>query len=586
MENSLESLISANYLFTHAGLSAEVGALTAHKYPQVGDATLLVISDFSNIETFIGRSNDTIFVNTLLATGAGMVVLVLLVWRPVDRLRLTTKLMPLLTKGEFQSVRQQLLAQAQGRLVRDEIDVLIEAESQVAGQLQAMNETISADRDSLHRLAMYDSLTGMPNRNMLMHELEIAVSNNAPANTRFVLALLDIDNFKSINDLYGHQFGDELLKVVSLRLRNAFGEEDLIAHLSGDSFALLIRSHKETLSPAEVADRVSLAFEQRFKIHSVALSVSASVGVIQYPRDAQSTETLLQGVDLAMYRAKENGRNCYAVYQPDMSLAIKKKLRLEEELQLALEREEFRLLLQPQVELGRQEVIAAEVLVRWQHPNRGELTPYHFIGVMEETGLIDRLDDWVLEQAGKELKALEDKGLPQVSLAVNLSAQKFNSPGLVEQVSDLLDRCQVDPKRLELEITESMAMKDVTASARTLHQLRRLGVRLAIDDFGTGYSSLNYLKALNVDVLKIDRSFVKGLPADTDDAAIATAIIAMAHKLNLAVIAEGIETEAQCVYLREQGCELGQGYFFGRPMPIDDFISLQHTAGETENYVI
>lgn len=421
----------------------------------------------------------------------------------------------------------------------------------------------------IKQLAFYDSLTRLPNRALGMDRLSRAISDAQRRNESLAVMFIDLDGFKTINDSLGHHVGDRLLKLAAARLDKCVRENDTVARLGGDEFIVILHGPKDSLADV-VAQKVLEAMTRKFQIDEHALHVSCSIGVALYPRDGADAQSLLRNADAAMYRAKELGRNNAQYYTEELNRAAMERITLESEIRAALERQEFYLHYQPRVNNRTGKIIGLEALVRWQHPSRGTLGPNVFIPVAEQSGLITALGEWVLNHACTQVNLWLNQLSTPLSISVNLSPRQFRDPALTEKVAHILAQSALPPELLELEITESMVMDDAHDTTVQLHQLKSLGITLAIDDFGTGYSNLSRLKHLPVDVLKIDKSFVDGIPDDTDDTAIATTIIAMGHHLKLKIVAEGVETFQQQKFLSENQCDEMQGYLFGKPVSARD----------------
>lgn len=423
----------------------------------------------------------------------------------------------------------------------------------------------------LEHLAHHDTLTGLPNRLLLQSRLEHAIEHAKRNSLKLAVLFLDLDRFKIINDSLGHPAGDELLKLLSSRMSLRLRAEDTLARLGGDEFIVLLDRIDEPQEAAVVARDLIGAMSQPFDLSDhTGLYVGCSVGISIYPDDGNTATQLIRNADAAMYQAKNMGRNTYSFYTRTLTHAANKRLTMESRLRGALERNEFVLHYQPQVR-SNGEIVAVEALVRWQHPEEGLIPPHEFISLAEETGLIMPLGQWILASACLQIKQWQQRGLPNLSLAVNISTHEFNQPDLAKRIADTLRDVDLNPRYLELEITESALMCPRCEADGTLQIIKDLGVRIAIDDFGTGYSSLGYLRRFPIDTLKIDRSFVHDIPGSKEDTEIAATIIAMAHNLNLTVVAEGVESEAQAAFLREHGCEFYQGYHFSRPLPAAKF---------------
>ncbi len=435
----------------------------------------------------------------------------------------------------------------------------------------------------LIRLALYDSLTDLPNRTLFMDRLDQALlrGQREPA-YQFAILFLDLDRFKNINDSLGHRVGDELLLSIARRLQHCLRTIDTVSRLGGDEFAILLTLLTDVTDAKLVAERIQHELAAPFIIQGHAIFTSTSIGVaLNTTLSYQHPDEILRDADTAMYQAKARGRARYVLFDPAMHVSAVARLRLEHDLRYALEREEFVLYYQPQVELNSGQVIGVEALIRWQHPERGLILPAEFIPIAEETGLIVPIGEWGLREACRQGKIWHTAGATGLKVAVNLSAGQFKHHRLPTVVADILAETEFDPQCLELELTESDTMEHADASVNTLRTLKSLGIGIAIDDFGTGYSSLSYLQRFPIDVVKIDRAFVRHSSADANDWTIAQTIIAMAHSLRLQVIAEGVETEEQRTFLANQGCQMAQGYLFSRPLPAEQltpFLQLDQEA--------
>ena len=386
---------------------------------------------------------------------------------------------------------------------------------------------------------------------------------------------LDLDRFKPINDSLGHAAGDRMLKEMATRLLGCVAEDDTVARMGGDEFTLLLQprvNREMALNRAiHVAEQILASLVKPFVLEGREFFVTASIGIALSPQDGNELSQLMKNADTAMYHAKERGKNNFQFYQADMNASALERLELESDLRHALEQNEFVLYYQPQFSGDGKRLTGAEALLRWRHPRRGLVPPGDFIPVLEELGLVVDVGDWVISEACRQLKTWHQNKVRVPKVSVNISARQFSDGQLGERIATILKDTGLPPACLELELTESILMREVNEAMQILASLKNLGLSIAVDDFGTGYSSLNYLKQFPIDVLKIDRTFVDGLPSGEQDAQIARAIIAMAHSLNLAVIAEGVETHEQLDFLREHGCDEVQGYLFGRPMPANRF---------------
>jgi diguanylate cyclase (GGDEF)-like protein/PAS domain S-box-containing protein len=427
----------------------------------------------------------------------------------------------------------------------------------------------------VYHVAQHDVLTGLPNRSLLQDRLGQAVAYATRSGNPVWVMMIDLDRFKFVNDSMGHKAGDVLLVTVAARLRSSLRDTDTVARLSGDEFVVILSEHagEEPLT-RDIVQRVMDAVARPVLLGTKEFFVTCSIGVAVFPSEGTTADNLIEHADIAMYRAKKLGRNNFQFYTPAMNEESLERVRIESALRNALERDEFVLYYQPQVDLATGDIVGMEALIRWQHPELGMVPPVRFVGVAEETGLIVPIGAWVMREAAAQNKAWHDAGLGQLRVAVNLSARQFGDPELIGGIEAVLADTGLDPAYLELELTESLFMSDVTPAVELLHRMKALGVKLSIDDFGTGYSSLSYLSRFPIDVLKIDRSFVADITDDANDAAIVSSIIALAHNLKLAVIAEGVETVEQLDYLRSQGCDEMQGYYFSRPLPAAEFEQL------------
>ena len=426
----------------------------------------------------------------------------------------------------------------------------------------------------VHHVAQHDALTGLPNRSLLQDRLGQAVAYANRTALPVWVILIDLDRFKFVNDSMGHKAGDVLLMTIAARLRSALRDSDTVARLSGDEFVVILSEHPGAPLAPEIVQRMMDAVARPVMLGTHEFFVTCSVGVAVYPHHLAAPDTLIEHADIAMYRAKKLGRNNFQFYTPAMNDEALERVKIESALRNALDRNEFVLHYQPQVHLGSGEIVGMEALIRWRHPELGMVAPIRFIGVAEETGLIVPIGAWVLRTACAQNKAWQDAGLGDLRVAVNLSARQFGAIDLVPNLEAVLADTGLAPACLEIELTESLFMSDITPAVETLHRIKALGVNLSIDDFGTGYSSLSYLSRFPIDVLKIDRSFVSDIGTDDNESPIVASIITLAHNLKLAVIAEGVETLAQLDYLRALGCDEMQGYYFSRPLPADEFEQL------------
>ncbi|HEY3431146.1 MAG TPA: EAL domain-containing protein [Rhodocyclaceae bacterium] len=433
----------------------------------------------------------------------------------------------------------------------------------------------------IRHMAEHDPLTDLPNRLLLSKYVAemMATRRDDKHGVRMAVLFVDLDDFKRINDTLGHEIGDRLLQKVGHRLQQAVFENDIVSRHGGDEFTVLLLNSSTAVKTAQVAERVLASLAEPFLVDSHELTLTASVGVALYPDDGDDLAALLRNADTAMYSAKAAGRNTYRFFTAEMNTRIAERLALENSLRKALERDELSLHFQPQVEMGTGNPLGFEALVRWQHPERGAIPPMQFIPVAEESRLILSIGQWIMEEACRAAQTFQQASGKPLHMAINLSAVQFRQESLVDQVQACLDKFNLDPATIELELTESILLQDFNHALLMMTRFKTMGVRLAIDDFGTGYSSLSYLRSLPFDTLKIDKSFVDDLEQNDDDKVIAQTIIAMGSKLRMSVLAEGVETEGQQRFLDDNGCGLAQGYLFSRPMPLDQALDWLKSKG-------
>ncbi len=426
--------------------------------------------------------------------------------------------------------------------------------------------------ETIKHLAYHDILTGLPNRLLFIDHLRLALSQSSRNQHMVAVLYLDLDNFKEINDSLGHAFGDQLLQAVSRRLKTCLRESDTIARIGGDEYSVLLPHADNEEDIVTIAGKIISAFQQPFIIGNHTLHTSASIGISLYPYDGTDVETLLKNADAAMYNAKKRGRNTYRFYNPAMNNRTLERMKLTNRLRHAIESGELVVYYQPQVNIDTGQILCAEALVRWQHPEMGLLQPMQFIPLAEETGLITQIDEWVLRTACAQNITWQKAGYSPVSIMVNLSSRHFQQPDIVDTVSQILKETGLEPGFLGIEITERTLMQDIDLTIPYFNKLAGTGIRFCIDDFGIGYSSLNYLKKLPVQMLKIDKSFISGLSTDPDYKTITNAVINLAHSLKLSVVAEGVETDDQLAFLQIIHCDEMQGYHFSRPLPSEEFV--------------
>jgi diguanylate cyclase (GGDEF)-like protein/PAS domain S-box-containing protein len=452
---------------------------------------------------------------------------------------------------------------------------LKDAGNKVTGVLTSSLDITARKRTEAHlrHLAHHDWLTDLPNRTLLRERMRRLIALARRGDQSFALHMLDLDGFKAVNDLLGHSAGDRFIKLVGERLREAMRDSDTLARLGGDEFALLQTNVTCTEDAAEFAQRILSIIADTNSPENARIQITASVGIAMHPMDGGDPEELLKHADLAMYRAKAENGNHFCFYAADMHARARDEATLDVELRDAIEHKEFVLYFQPQIDLNSGRVVGAEALLRWRRPGVGIVGPGVFLPRAEENGLIISINEWVLHEACREARSWQRAGLPPLHVSVNLSPIQFRKRSVPLLVAKALSDSGLDPRRLDLELTESIVMQDLEAVINDLKQLRDLGVQISIDDFGTGYSSLSYVKRLPVNRLKIDQSFVRNVSTDPNDAAIVRAIVTLGHSLDLEVVAEGVETADQLARLRAEGCDHVQGFYFGRPMPADEFVA-------------
>ncbi|HED34548.1 MAG TPA: EAL domain-containing protein [Gammaproteobacteria bacterium] len=462
------------------------------------------------------------------------------------------------------------------RYVYQQCEVIMDdarAPRYVLGVIQDITTMKRAEDMILHQ-AYHDLLTDLPNQTLFKERLTHAIKVAEHAQHQVAVVLLDIDRFQLINESLGHDTGNELLLAFAGFLRGVVHESDTVARISGNEFAILLESPASIDEVTSMLSNLNQALKASiFELADQKVRVTLSLGVATYPNDEMDASSLIQCASAAMRKAKSLGGDQEHFYTHDMNRRVDDRLRMESDLRTAIENNELELFYQPQVDVKSRKIIASEALARWRHRDHGLVSPIRFIPLAEETGLIQPLGHYVLEQAIKQTKQWNTQGYP-LSVGINLSARQFMQADLVEQIKCLIAQYEIDPKHIDLEITETIAMQDADNSINKMHQLKELGVKLSMDDFGTGYSSLSYLHQFPLDVLKIDRSFVKDITGNGEDGAIARAVIAMAHSMKLKVIAEGVETESQYSFLHAYGCEIIQGYLISRPVPADEFEAL------------
>jgi len=502
---------------------------------------------------------------------------VLSLWAPCATGLTGDELHDMILDGDLEHPVPLRLRRLDGECVDVEVTVsklMLDGGDYVQCVVRDITQRLQAE-ETIRRMAYYDALTGLPNRTLFKDRLGRALSHARRENRSLAVAFLDLDDFKAINDSLGHSVGDELLKAVGVRITNLLRETDTVARHSGDEFTIVAAIHSEG-DLDHFATRLLDGLRPAFHVCGHDLHITGSLGVALYPRDGHDADELLKNADSAMYHAKDLGQSLYTTYRTEMGVAAKDRLVLETELRRAVERREFELHYQPQVNLHSHEIVGVEALLRWNHPTQGLLRPNAFLNVAEQAGLMGHLGRWVLAEACTQARVWLDDGLPVHRLAVNLGAQEFLRHDIVEIVAQTLAHTGVPASVLEIEITESVALQSLDHVLATLSNLRALGVRIAIDDFGTGYSSMSYLQRFPIQTLKIDRSFMRRVGEDEQSAAIASMLVGLCHQLELDVVAEGIENDAQRRFLVDRNCVTAQGNLFCRPLPVDELTRVLH----------
>lgn len=435
-----------------------------------------------------------------------------------------------------------------------------------------------AKREAEHYLSTHDALTDLPNRSLFNTQMSQTLKRAQPLNDKVALLIMDLDHFKNINDTLGHQTGDHLLIKVVERTKECLRDIDTLARLGGDEFTIILEN--VTIEyVVSVAKKICQAFSIPFNLEGRDVFITTSIGISVYPDDGKDIQILLKNADMAIYRAKEHGRNTFEFYTHELNEKITKKLTIENHLRVALEKEEFQIHYQPIVDINKNIICGLEALIRWQHPQMGMVPPINFIPVAEEAGLIVPIGEWIIQSVCKHNVDWQKAGLDkQLRTSINLSARQFKEKNLAETITRILAESSVNGESLTLELTETLIMHDIEYSIRVIKALKELGIAISIDDFGTGYSSLNYLRKFPIDVLKIDRSFITELPTSSEDVSIVSAIIAMAHSLKMKVVAEGVETFEQYQFLKAEGCDEVQGHIFSKAIPHHEITSLLHDA--------
>ncbi|MFT3928777.1 MAG: EAL domain-containing protein [Spongiibacteraceae bacterium] len=565
----VNQLLQPGFLFQASNQRAYyIHGIAIDTRPEHGDQTLLVLIDDISLQR--NTINQHIYQH-IAAAAIGMLateaLLLFILWSPLRRIKQQSNMLPRLAHGEYlpsPESSQTVSAHA----THDELDVLEDATLELSQRLKNLQQENQQRAQTLEHMALYDHLTGLANRRLFLDHLTQATNEYKRSQEKFAVLFFDLDNFKRVNDSFGHDVGDELLKEVAKRLRENTRATDTVARLSGDEFTVLLNHIESPEDLLHLVEKIRLALQIPVAVGATQILVTPSIGIALAPDNGLNSDQLLRNADVAMYEAKRGGRNSYYFFTEEINYKASELLKLESELRDALDRQEFFLLYQPLVDLFSMQIIGLEALVRWQHPDEGVVPPNRFIEMMENNGMIIELGTQVIAQACRDLARLENYH-PNFSIAINLSPRQLHDTELVQTLEKQLRTNMIDPRRLKIEITENSLIEDADENIEILNDLKEMGLTLSIDDFGTGYSSLSYLKMLPVDELKVDRRFISDITVDRDDREITAAVIAMAHNLQLKVVAEGIEDAQQLDFLRRNNCDIGQGYLFSKPVSLD-----------------
>ncbi|MBY6187580.1 EAL domain-containing protein [Marinobacter hydrocarbonoclasticus] len=545
-------------------LNGEEWALYAWSVGRRGERLLLIrnVSDLTMGErAFIGDLLGIFLMAVMLAAGLGTLTL----WRPMGRLHRLGRALPLLAQSRYDDLRKRL--NHRPGWTTDELDQLELTTLEVANQLERLEGDVDRYTNELQRMAMMDALTGLPNRAMFHHEMAKALASIGRTDEQIALLFLDLDEFKRVNDTLGHDIGDELLKTVANRLQKSIRTMDTVCRLGGDEFTIIVRGLESEADIHRIIHQIFTSLQQPLQLGRHTLIITTSIGVVFCDNPMMRPEELLKRADLAMYQAKQAGRSNYRVFNEQMLESASRRLMLEQDIRIALKERQLSLALQPILAMEDSRLVGFEALIRWYHPSRGLVMPSEFIQEVDESKEGVELGNYVLEYAINLLARCSQRlGNDQFYIAVNLSPNQYMSVDLVNHLQSLLERHQIQPSRLVLELTEESLIKNLDRAMAIMHQLKAMGVRIAIDDFGTGYSSLSYLKQLPFDLLKVDRGFVADLDNSDVDRNIVTSVIDLAHNLKREVVAEGVESHDQRQFLKQIGCDFAQGYLYSPPL--------------------
>ena len=553
-----------------------------------------MISSLSKVGIFQSNMNgDCIYANQELCSICGLDEneIILNNWtsvvHPDDRAVVHSKFLSSVETLSSTKFQCRLLVNSEVRWINCYVDIFKQTDGGVIGYLGTINDVtdVKTAQVQLEHMAFYDTLTGLANRRLFRNRLEHVIQNLNREGSSLGLILLDLDHFKNVNDSLGHDAGDSLLTIIAERLQTCVRASDTVARLGGDEFAIILPGIRTTLAASAIAEKILKTLKEPIILLETEVRISVSAGIAMAPEDSDNAETLIKHADLALYRAKDKGRDEYQFFTKEMNTALIDHLNLVKELRYAIDDKNFNLVYQPLVRFDNGKIIGFEALIRWNHETRGLISPMDFIPVAEETGLIIPLGRWVISKACSKLHQLYEDRLvtTECSITVNLSAKQFQDEGLVDFIASQLAINKLKPSQFEIELTETALMENLDNAIYILESIKRIGVSISIDDFGTGYSSLGYLKQLPVNIVKVDRSFVTDIPNDKDDMEITAAVIAMAHNLRYQVVAEGVETQEQVDFLKQCHCDFGQGYFFSKPLTDEQLNDYCKEASSTDD---
>ncbi|MBP8226944.1 MAG: EAL domain-containing protein, partial [Pararheinheimera sp.] len=521
-----------------------------------------------NISDFVATNNGyrrQLLVTSVILFGCMVVLIYLITRRISQRLKTLSKALPLLSQKQYAGFRQQ--SHFQPSLWPDEVDLLRQAAEELSVELEQLNHKVEQHTNELEKVAMYDLLTTLPNRNMLQYQLERMLSDQSAEKKFLAVLFVDLDDFKRINDSLGHAYGDKLLRLVALRLKDCCSPKDLLCRFGGDEFVFVLPQLKDVDTPFHLASQILQRIQQPLTIDQQNFVMTASVGLTMSIDASVSPDDLIRQADLAMHEVKANGGNGAQAYNLDMYQRVQQRVLLEQDLKEALVLKQFSISFQPQMTIATGALYGFEALIRWHHPVRGMVAPDEFIPVLEQSRQIVPLGYWIIEQCMQQCLMLLHSGWHHFRIAINLSAEQFVDPDLIPRLKLLLDKYELQGTYFELELTERTLVQSMETMLSIMSQIKAMGIHFAIDDFGTGYSSLSYLKKMPMDCIKIDKSFLSGMLENAADFQIIASTIAMVQKLQLQVVAEGVETREQLELLRQQGCDIAQGYLIARPVP-------------------